>query len=95
MVWSAFYVLSYANRYYACVSLLDIAEGQALTCRYDYLFKLVIVGDSTVGKSNLLGRFCRGDFDQESKATIGVEFSTRTIKVWEALLFTVAQRSAR
>lgn len=54
---------------------------RATACRYDYLFKLVVVGDSTVGKSNLLGRFCRGNFDQESKATIGVEFSTRTVKV--------------
>jgi GTPase SAR1 family protein len=50
-------------------------------CRYDYLFKLVIVGDSTVGKSNLLGRFCTGKFDTDTKATIGVEFSTRTVQV--------------
>lgn len=56
-------------------------------CRYDYLFKLVIVGDSTVGKSNILGRFCNTDFDQESKATIGVEFSTRTVKVVQAPYF--------
>lgn len=48
---------------------------------YDYLFKLVIVGDSTVGKSNLLGRFCTGKFDQDTKATIGVEFSTRTVQI--------------
>ena len=48
--------------------------------RYDYLFKLVLIGDSGVGKSNLLGRFCRSEFDKESKSTIGVEFATRSIQ---------------
>lgn len=49
--------------------------------RYDYLFKLVIVGDSAVGKSNLLGSFCQEKFDAESKATIGVEFAAQSIQV--------------
>ena len=40
---------------------------------YDYLFKLVLVGDSGVGKSNLLGRFTKNEFNLESKSTIGVE----------------------
>ncbi|WOK99264.1 ras-related protein RABA1f-like [Canna indica] len=46
---------------------------------YDYLFKVVLIGDSGVGKSNLLTRFTRNVFSLESKATIGVEFATRTI----------------
>jgi len=48
---------------------------------YDYLFKVVLIGDSGVGKSNLLSRFTRNDFNMESKSTIGVEFATRTIVV--------------
>ncbi|XP_057726064.1 ras-related protein RABA1f-like [Arachis stenosperma] len=48
---------------------------------YDYLFKLVLIGDSGVGKSNLLSRFTRNEFNLESKSTIGVEFATRTITV--------------
>ncbi|KAI8867611.1 small GTPase [Ramicandelaber brevisporus] len=48
---------------------------------YDYLFKIVLIGDSGVGKSNLLGRYTRGDFDLESKSTIGVEFATRSVVV--------------
>ncbi len=44
---------------------------------YDYLFKIILVGDSGVGKSNILGRMTRGEFSQDSKATIGVEFSTK------------------
>ncbi|EPY51783.1 GTPase Ypt3 [Schizosaccharomyces cryophilus OY26] len=46
---------------------------------YDYLFKTVLIGDSGVGKSNLLMRFTRNEFNIESKSTIGVEFATRNI----------------
>jgi len=48
---------------------------------YDYLFKVVLIGDSGVGKSNLLSRFTRNEFSLESKSTIGVEFATRSINV--------------
>ncbi|KAI8882967.1 rab11 protein [Backusella circina FSU 941] len=48
---------------------------------YDYLFKVVLIGDSGVGKTNLLGRFTRNEFNLESKSTIGVEFATRSIQV--------------
>ncbi|CAL9213931.1 unnamed protein product [Arabidopsis halleri] len=48
---------------------------------YDYLFKLVLIGDSGVGKSNLLSRFTKNEFNLESKSTIGVEFATKTTKV--------------
>eukprot|EP01016_Furgasonia_blochmanni_P000553 TRINITY_DN10130_c0_g2_i1.p1 TRINITY_DN10130_c0_g2~~TRINITY_DN10130_c0_g2_i1.p1 ORF type:complete len:231 (+),score=39.28 TRINITY_DN10130_c0_g2_i1:61-693(+) len=47
---------------------------------YDYLFKIVLVGDSGVGKSNLLSRITKNEFNLESKATIGVEFATRTVR---------------
>lgn len=49
--------------------------------RIDYVFKVVLIGDSAVGKSQLLGRFARSEFSLDSKATIGVEFQTRTIIV--------------
>lgn len=48
---------------------------------YDYLFKVVLIGDSGVGKSNLLSRFTKNEFSLESKSTIGVEFATRSIHV--------------
>ncbi|KAI6112854.1 GTPase [Pisolithus croceorrhizus] len=48
---------------------------------YDYLFKVVLIGDSGVGKSNLLSRFTRNQFNTDSKSTIGVEFATRSINV--------------
>merc|ERR1711916_235015 len=48
---------------------------------FDYLFKVVLIGDSAVGKSNLLSRFTRNEFMLQSKSTIGVEFATRSIQV--------------
>eukprot|EP00106_Octopus_bimaculoides_P002079 XP_014769521.1 PREDICTED: ras-related protein Rab-11B-like [Octopus bimaculoides] len=45
--------------------------------QYDFIWKVVLVGDSGVGKTNLLYRFTRNDFSSESKSTIGVEFATR------------------
>ncbi|KAJ8648804.1 hypothetical protein MRB53_001827 [Persea americana] len=47
----------------------------------EYLFKVVIIGDSAVGKSNLLSRYARNEFDMNSKATIGVEFQTRSMEI--------------
>lgn len=48
---------------------------------YDYLFKIVLIGDSAVGKSNLLARFTKGTFHADSKSTIGVEFATKSVEV--------------
>ena len=42
---------------------------------------VVLIGDSGVGKSNLLSRFTRNEFNLESKSTIGVEFATRSIQI--------------
>ncbi len=47
--------------------------------RYDYLFKMVLIGDSGVGKSNLLSKFTRNEFNLDSKSTIGVEFATKRV----------------
>ncbi|EOY05072.1 hypothetical protein QUC31_016957 [Theobroma cacao] len=47
----------------------------------EYLFKIVIIGDSAVGKSNLLTRYARNEFNAHSKATIGVEFQTQSVEI--------------
>lgn len=48
---------------------------------FDFLISVVLIGDSGVGKSNLLSRFTRNEFNLESKTTIGVEFATKSIQV--------------
>ncbi|XP_015957723.1 ras-related protein RABA6a [Arachis duranensis] len=52
----------------------------------DYLFKAVLIGDSGVGKSNLLSRFAKDEFRFDSKPTIGVEFAYRNIKIADKLI---------
>lgn len=47
----------------------------------DYLFKIVLIGDSAVGKSNLLARFARNEFYPNSKSTIGVEFQSQKMEI--------------
>ena len=44
------------------------------------MFKCVLIGDTGVGKSNLLRRFTRDEFTMDSKSTIGVEFATKQIE---------------
>jgi Ras-related protein Rab-11A len=45
----------------------------------DHLFKLVLIGDTEVGKSNILLRFTKNSFAQEGRSTIGVEFSAKKL----------------
>jgi len=46
---------------------------------YDYLFKILLIGDSGVGKSCLLLRFCDDTFSDGYQSTLGVDFKFKTI----------------
>ena len=50
---------------------------------YKYLFKILILGDSFVGKTNMLKRFLHNDFDSTNKETVGVEFDSKNITLEE------------
>ena len=47
---------------------------------YDILLKLVMIGDSGVGKTNILSRYINNEFSSITKATVGVEFFSTIIK---------------
>jgi len=43
----------------------------------DYLFKIIVLGDCAVGKSNILSKYSKNIFNKSSKSTIGVELITK------------------
>ena len=49
--------------------------------QYDFLYKIVLIGDPCVGKTNILSRFINGVFIENTRATIGVDFGVTTINV--------------
>ena len=47
----------------------------------EMIFKIIIIGDSTTGKTNILSRYLNNNFDKNSKATIGVELGSKSFKI--------------
>ena len=52
---------------------------------YDYLLKYIIIGDSAVGKSNLLLRYVDNKFNENHVLTLGVEFAAKNIQIEEQI----------
>jgi small GTP-binding protein len=48
---------------------------------YEVMFKVVLVGDSSVGKTNIMSKYLKNEFHEDSKATVGVEFGSKQFTV--------------
>jgi len=48
---------------------------------YEMMFKVVLVGDSFVGKTNIMSKYLKNEFHEDSKATVGVEFGSRQFNI--------------
>ncbi|KAK7930379.1 hypothetical protein WMY93_006774 [Mugilogobius chulae] len=59
----------------------ETSSNSAMNPEYDYLFKLLLIGDTDVGKSCLLLRFADDTFLDKTINTIGVDFKIRTIEL--------------
>ena len=49
--------------------------------QHDFLFKLIVIGDSAIGKSCLMHRMCHNEFQDDHEVTVGVEFGSLLIKM--------------
>lgn len=56
-------------------------SGQSINAEYDYLFKLLLIGNSGVGKSCMLMRYAENTFTSNFYNTIGVDFKIKTINL--------------
>eukprot|EP00347_Sterkiella_histriomuscorum_P022545 403338085 len=54
--------------------------------KYDLLFKYIIIGDTSVGKSCILHQYLRNKFNSNSKHTIGVEFGMKYLRVNDQII---------
>ncbi|KAI4803334.1 hypothetical protein KUCAC02_006885 [Chaenocephalus aceratus] len=48
---------------------------------FDFLFKIILIGDSNVGKTCLVQNFKSGIFSERQQNTIGVDFTVRTVDI--------------
>ena len=63
----------------------EILENKAVQYQ-DFLFKLIIIGDTAVGKSCLLHRLTNNEFLTDHEVTVGVEFGTLLVKLEQQVL---------
>ena len=52
-----------------------------MSVEFDYLLKFIVIGDSSVGKSNILSKFKNNKFDEKSKPSIGVQFIAKNVVI--------------
>ena len=59
---------------------------------YSIIFKIILIGDTSVGKTNILSRYINDTFSETSKSTVGVELATKVehynnkkikIQIWD------------
>lgn len=56
-------------------------KGNTSNIQHDHLFKLIVIGDSGVGKSCLMHRVTSNEFMEDHEVTVGVEFGTLSMQI--------------
>ena len=46
---------------------------------FDFFYKMIVIGDESVGKTNFMLRIAKGRFEKKPKTTYGVEFEFKTV----------------
>ena len=63
--------------------IISTTSKNAPALRQDYMFKLIIIGNSGVGKSSLMQRVTTNEFNEDHEVTVGVEFGSLLIQMGE------------
>lgn len=63
--------------------IIPTQGGGPASLQQDFLFKLIVIGDSGIGKSCLMHRMCHNEFTEDHEVTVGVEFGSLLIKMKE------------
>lgn len=81
---SVFYTsLSSAKTPFPSNTTTAVAPAQSPRMKSLQIFKIIVIGDSNVGKTCLTFRFCGGSFSEKFEPTIGVDFREKTVSVKE------------
>jgi len=63
--------------------VLNTFEDLGIEIKYDHLYKIIIIGDTSVGKTALLSKYLKGVFPTSPLATVATEFATKIIQIKE------------
>ena len=76
-------------------------QKDAADQNFDYMFKLLIIGNSSVGKTSFLFRYADDSFTSAFVSTVGIDFKVKTVfrqdkrvklQIWVSLFLTLLQR---
>lgn len=65
------------------------SEARSRKKKNDHLYKVLVVGDYAVGKTSLIRRYCTGEFTNNYRITIGVDFCLKQIDYDESTFVTL------
>jgi len=57
------------------------AQSNGIGPQPEFVFKLIVIGDSAIGKSCLMHRMCHNEFVDDHEVTVGVEFGSLLVKI--------------
>lgn len=63
--------------------ILNTYENLAIETKYAHIYKIIIIGDSSVGKTALLSKYLRGVVPSSPIPTVATEFATKMIQIKE------------
>ena len=63
--------------------MLNTYEDLGIELQYDHLYKIIIIGDTSVGKTALLSKYLKGVFPTSPLSTVATEFATKIIQIKE------------